>query len=164
MLQMGERDGTDHRQGVHPADRHTVRFPQQRTGQALRHPDQDGGDIGEDDRVDRMDAEGRQQRQAFGGVMDRMELPQQRDGVAQIMIEPVRKFISEIEQHRQHRTRHERRQAERRNRAGCQTNQRRNLHARQHCPAEQQPIAEEAEREPPQIGAARGAGEHPARE
>jgi len=98
MLEMHGDEEERHQNQVLPADLESA-AKLHVAHHAARDPDEHAEDIGKHDAVHRVHAEIRERREDFGGVMNLVEIPQHRDPMAQIVIDPVAQFVGEEQKH-----------------------------------------------------------------
>ena len=113
---------------------------------AACEPGEDREDVEEDAHIHRMDAEVRHRRQHRRRMVNLVEFPEERNPVAEIMIEPVAELVGQEQHHGDDRPRHERRQRRRRHRTK-QCGELIDDGAAQHLVGKQRPPEHDAEHE-----------------
>jgi hypothetical protein len=115
MLQVDVNIDEEHEDDVVLRDPVLMGAPaQQVLAEAAGEPGEDREDVEEDAHIHRMDAEVRHRRQHRRSMVNLVEFPEERNPVAEIMIEPVAELVGEKQRHGHDRAHDERRQRRRR--------------------------------------------------
>ncbi len=109
MLQVGVAVDEQHQQDVGLRQRVlSGRLSEHVMAQAVADRRREREDVGEDQHVAGMDAEGRHRREHGRGMVNLVEFPHEGHAVAEVVVDPVAELVGQEQQQRDHRARDER--------------------------------------------------------